>query len=224
MRTLKNLFSQLPIFILWALFSYVLWTFIFGFVTDARPEKKVVAFFDVTELKDLDLNVELEKTKDEGIKMIRIHPFSYAMFSQEAITGADFYVIGVKEAPLYEESFTVLNRETAEELLDANSALSGTNESNETDKTNETNETIETTKTVEDRFYLSETGDILGVKIYDKVSDSGPLKTYLTYVQSESGVEDYYLFINKKSLHAKRISGEGDDAAWHVIMNMLKLP
>ena len=52
MRVLKNIFSQLHTFVLWLLASILFWGWIFTFVTDTVPAKKVTVYCRVPAVED----------------------------------------------------------------------------------------------------------------------------------------------------------------------------
>lgn len=105
MRILKNIGSQLHIYLLWVLLAALLWGWIFTFVTDTTPARKVTVFIDAYECRDKELSLELEKHLPRGIRMIKVHPFSYAMFDAETLLGADLYVIPASKMEEYRDSF-----------------------------------------------------------------------------------------------------------------------
>lgn len=105
MRVLKNIASQLHIYLLWLFLAALLWGWIFTFVTDTRPVKKVTVFVEAPACRDRDLAVELEKTMPEGIRMIKVHPFTYAMFDEGTLLGADLYIVSASQAEAYRDSF-----------------------------------------------------------------------------------------------------------------------
>lgn len=105
MRVLKNIASQLHIYLLWLFAAALLWGWIFTFVTDTRPERKVTVFVEALDCRDRDLAVELEKTMPEGIRMIKVHPFTYAMFDEGTLLGADLYIVPASHVEEYRESF-----------------------------------------------------------------------------------------------------------------------
>lgn len=105
MRVLKNIWSQLHLYLLWALASALIWGVVFSFVTDAPPEKKVTLFIDVESCRELALREALEKTMPEGIRMIEVHPFSYAMFNEKTLLDADLYIVPESSIADYRESF-----------------------------------------------------------------------------------------------------------------------
>ena len=101
MKFFKNLWSRLPLFLLWGVISFMLWGWIFTFVTDTSPEKKVTVYCHVPGLEDRALAAELEKTMPEGLKMIKVHSFDYVMFG--TVTGGDVYIIPASEIEPFRE-------------------------------------------------------------------------------------------------------------------------
>ena len=105
MKVLKNIWSQVHLYLLWLLASALIWGLTFSFLTDAPPEKKVTLFIDVESCRDAALRAELEKTLPEGIRMIQVHPFSYAMFNEQTLLDADLYIVPASSVEGYRESF-----------------------------------------------------------------------------------------------------------------------
>ena len=56
-----------------------------------------------------------------------------------------------------------------------------------------------------------------GIKIYSKDTHSGMLDNFITYNNDDSE-EDYYMFINRKSLHL----GEFNDSPYNGAISVLK--
>ena len=109
MKTLKNILSQLHVYVLWLLLSTVFWGWIFSaFVTDAKPEKKVVVYVDAVQCADRQLAQRLEEGMPEGLRMVQVHPFSYAMFDQDALVKADLFIVPASEAGEYAGLFAPL--------------------------------------------------------------------------------------------------------------------
>ena len=103
MRFLKNVFSQLHTFVLWALMSAILWSWIFTMVTDTSPQKKVQIYIYVDELRDTDLAVYLEQDLPDGIKMVKVHPFTYAMLNVDLLENSDLFILPESMVGEYEE-------------------------------------------------------------------------------------------------------------------------
>ncbi len=111
MRLFRNIFSQTHRWILWALLSAVFWGWIFGFVTNTDAAHKVVLYANVDEMQDKALALRLEEEKPEGIKMIKVHPFSYAVFGDRELLEADLYAVRETEAEAMLPGFAPLDGE-----------------------------------------------------------------------------------------------------------------
>ncbi len=114
MRVLRAIWAKLPAYVLWALLSAILWGWIFGLVTDAPAEKKVVVYIDAPGCRDTALDVELEKSMPEGIRQIRVHLFSYVMFDEAQLVNADLYVVPASACAGYVDSFRALESAAGE--------------------------------------------------------------------------------------------------------------
>ena len=118
MRALKNIFSQLHVYVLWILLSTVLWGWIFSsFVTDTKPEYKLVVYVDAVQCADRELAMALEERMPVGIQMVQVHPFSYAMFDTDALLKADLFIVPASEAEEYLSAFAPLGAPIPEGLF-----------------------------------------------------------------------------------------------------------
>ncbi len=111
MKVLKNIFSKFYLYLLWAMIAAMLWGWIFSFVTNTTPNKKVTVFINTYACSDTDLAVELEKDKPENIKMIKVHPFSFSLFDSSTFVKGDIYIIKSSEIETYLPSFCPLNEQ-----------------------------------------------------------------------------------------------------------------
>ena len=93
MRAVKNILSQLHTFVLWLLASAIFWGWIFTFVTDTSPEKKITVYCEVPQMEDRLLAAALEEDMPEGLRMIKVHPFSYVMVDMESIGKGDIFIV-----------------------------------------------------------------------------------------------------------------------------------
>ena len=93
MRVLRAILSKLYLYILWAFLAVLICGTLFTRLTDTVPARKVTLYADVPAVSDRALAWELEKEKPEGIRMIQVHPFSYAMFDSVGLKQADLYII-----------------------------------------------------------------------------------------------------------------------------------
>ena len=108
MRTLKKIAFKLHIYVMWLLISAIFWAWIFNLVTDTVPAKKVTLFAEVSGLEDKALAVELETELPEGVRMVKVHPFSYVMFQESTLLNADLYLVRESQAAGYMDSFRPL--------------------------------------------------------------------------------------------------------------------
>lgn len=93
MRKWKRFADTLPILFAWLLLSALLWSWIFTFLTETTPEKKIVLFADVNACDSYGLSVALEEALPEGLQMVQARPFSYAMLNSDQLREADLFII-----------------------------------------------------------------------------------------------------------------------------------
>ena len=98
MQVLKNIWSQLHRFVFWALLSTILWAWIFTIITDTVPEKKVTLYVQTEACRSQELSLKLEEEKPVGIKMVKVHPFSYAAFGNRELLESDLYAVRESDA------------------------------------------------------------------------------------------------------------------------------
>lgn len=108
MRVLRRIASTLPVYILWAFFAFLACSLLFSRLGDTDAAHKVTLYADVPSLRDTALAAELEKALPEGVRMVQVHPFSYAMFDSESLLGADLYIIPGSRVEDYAGSFRSL--------------------------------------------------------------------------------------------------------------------
>ena len=111
MQVLKNIWSQLHRFVFWALLSTILWAWIFTIITDTVPEKKVTLYVQTEDCRSVELSLKLEEDKPQGIRMIKVHPFSYAVFGDQELLEADLYAVKEAEAEAMLQGFAPLDGE-----------------------------------------------------------------------------------------------------------------
>lgn len=119
MKILKNIFSQLHTFVLWLLMSAIVWSWIFTFVTDTSPEKKVTVYCHVPQLRETELAAALEEGMPEGLRMIKVHTFDYVMFDVEGIGQGDIYIIPASEVEKYSPDLAPVDGDMGVKVYDA---------------------------------------------------------------------------------------------------------
>ncbi|MBQ3356596.1 MAG: hypothetical protein IJG45_05710 [Oscillospiraceae bacterium] len=106
---IKRTLSRFHVYLLWALVSVFLWSYVFSFLTDTGPQKKLSLYVSTEQVQDVELAAQLEEGGlPDGIRMIKVHPFSYAMFSDRDLLSADLYVVKASEAEGWHDSFRPL--------------------------------------------------------------------------------------------------------------------
>ncbi len=106
MATLKKIFSNIYLYILWALLAFFFWSWIFGLVNDTTTFKKVSIYIDCAAMEELDLTLELEEDLPQGIKMVKLHTKDYVVFDEPTMLMGDILVLKESELPYYVEALS----------------------------------------------------------------------------------------------------------------------
>ena len=108
MRLIRSFFSNIPKYLLWLVLSTILWMWIFTFLTDTKPAKKITLLADVPTLADPELAARLEDPLPEGIRMVKAHSTSFYLFGMAGMTSmdeADLYIVPASDLEKYLESY-----------------------------------------------------------------------------------------------------------------------
>ncbi len=109
-RRLKQFFRALGRFILpaavAAMMAVLLTGFVFTHITDTSPENKLVLYADCDVQKAPELAEKLEKMLDGTVRMVKIHPFSYALFDSARLKQADLFLVPDSHREEYREWFS----------------------------------------------------------------------------------------------------------------------
>ncbi len=108
MTNRERIARQIPLMILWAMLSALVWSFVFNIITDTDPTRKLTLFADAETPGAAELAAELEKETGAGIRMVKVHPFSYAMLNGDALREADLYIVTASGAETYRDWFIPL--------------------------------------------------------------------------------------------------------------------
>lgn len=127
MKKIRRLTDILPLMLLWLMLSAFLWSKVFMSLTDTAPENKITLFIDARIPQDTALAVEMEKLEREGIEMVKVHPFTYAMMSGSALSTADLYIVPQSHIEEYKDWFAPLPQEMLSlgEVMNAGDTPSG---------------------------------------------------------------------------------------------------
>ena len=94
LKTLKRAAGRfIPAAVLWGMAAVILSGFLLNFLTDTRPENKITIFADCEVRNAEELAEELNREMGDRIRMVKVHPFSYALFNADALAKADLYII-----------------------------------------------------------------------------------------------------------------------------------
>lgn len=104
MRVLRRIFSRFYLYVLWFFLAFLFCGLLFSRLGDTDAAHKITLYADVPAVRDAALAAELEKDKPEGIRMIKVHPFSYAMFDTDDLLGADLYILPASRVEEYADS------------------------------------------------------------------------------------------------------------------------
>lgn len=114
MRTFKKILSLLPLLILWAMLSIFLWGFVFSHITDTDRTHKITLCVDGEAPRATDLAVLMEEQLEGAVRMVKVRPFSYAMFNTNTLTEADLFLVPASHIEEYLDWFAPLPPEYAE--------------------------------------------------------------------------------------------------------------
>ena len=116
MKLLRSFFRNAPKYFAWLVVSSLLWIWVFTFIRDTVPEKKVVLLADVYAMNEQELSICLEEAKPEGIRMVRAHTFNYATFNSTALENGDIYIVPEADISTYLSNFIPLDVQFAQDL------------------------------------------------------------------------------------------------------------
>ncbi len=97
----RRILSQLHRYVLWLLVSTVFWAWIFTFLTDAPQQQKIVLYADTPAIDGEAMAEALSDPLPDGIRLVQVHPFSYALFDSTEPMAADLYILSDTEIAAY---------------------------------------------------------------------------------------------------------------------------
>lgn len=178
-KTLRNIGKNLWMYIVWIVTMCLLWTWIFGLVTQVLEQEKVSVFVG-TYSDSFEKYDELDSARPEYVKKLELN-----VYRGDGPYFADFLsVFGWKEADILILAESKLADNTISALYAPISS--------------------EYCDTLPNIGLLEKDGVVYGLKVHDKSSHES-LITCLNYGEDEKE-EDYYLLFNRKSLHLGNLS------------------
>ena len=92
-KTRRNAGRFFPGAVIWIMLAILLTGFVFARITDTDPSRKITVFADCKIRDAADLAEKLEKGMEGSVRMVKVHPFSYAMLDSAQIKNADLYIV-----------------------------------------------------------------------------------------------------------------------------------
>lgn len=92
--------------VLWAALAAMVTGFVFNQITDTAPANKIVIYADCEVQNAPETAEKLEKALNGTVRMVKIHPFSYALFDSVRLRQADLYLVPDSHLAEYREWFT----------------------------------------------------------------------------------------------------------------------
>ena len=196
MKKVKQLWNLLPAMILWLMLSAFFWGWIFTFLTDTEPENKLTLFVDAAVTDGTGLAVKLEESLlSDTIRMVKVHPFSYAMLDGEQLRCSDAFIVRASHVEEYREWFAPLPSEFAACADPADASV-----------------------------LLLPDGAPCGLRVYEAATGEGIAAEYISYHDPALPDEDFYLIFGKASVHLTANGGGLDDEAVRLAEAFLSLP
>ena len=101
----RRLLSLFPGLVLWIMMVLMFGGFVFNQITDTAPKNKIVIYADCELQNAPELAEKLEAALCGAVRMVKIHPFSYAMFDTARISQGDLYIVPDSRREEYREWF-----------------------------------------------------------------------------------------------------------------------
>ncbi len=117
MKTIWKVMKLIPLLILWLMLSIFLWGFVFNLITDVPPAQKITLCVDAETPGATQLAVLLEEKLGGKVRMVKVLPFTYAMFDTGTLTKADLFIVPASHVETYMEWFAQIPQELIAESL-----------------------------------------------------------------------------------------------------------
>ena len=102
---IRRFFSLFPLMLLWMMAVVMFGGFVFNQITDTVHARKIVIYADCEVTDAAALAARLEEGLPAPIRMVKVHPFTYAMFGSGSIASADLYIVPASHVPDYRDWF-----------------------------------------------------------------------------------------------------------------------
>jgi len=120
-KRFRRVFSRLfPLFVLCAVLIPIFTGFVFTRITDTDPAHKVTVYADTKLQNAALLASRLEEAVSAPVRMVKVHPFTYALFGSDALKQADLYIVPLSHVSEYRDWFAPLPKELASRAASEN--------------------------------------------------------------------------------------------------------
>lgn len=116
----RGLGKFFPGAVIWTMVAVMLTGFVFTRITDTDPAHKITIYADCPISNAAELAEKLEKGMDGAVKMVKVHPFSFALFGSEQLKSADLYIVPDSRKGDYSEW---LGEDTGKVMADPDSGI-----------------------------------------------------------------------------------------------------
>ena len=101
MTKAKLIARQIPLLILCLMFSVLVWSFVFNLIRDTDAAHKLVVYVHADVPDSRGFSVRLEEGRGEGIRMVCVHPFEYALMDSSELVRSDLFVLPESDLEAY---------------------------------------------------------------------------------------------------------------------------
>ena len=108
LHVLGNILRQMHMYIIWIILSGIIVMFLFNLVTDSTQAKKVTIYVDAPKVSSAQVETVLNEDLPEGIKMTKVHTFSYHTFGMGNVGADDIYLVKEENIEQYIDGFAPL--------------------------------------------------------------------------------------------------------------------
>ncbi|MBR4236581.1 MAG: hypothetical protein IKR85_11065 [Clostridia bacterium] len=107
MKTLRRILALIPLMLLWLMLSALIWGFVISRLTDTAPARKLEIYIDAPAPGADAMCAALEDAflPYDGIDMLRVHTFEYAMFGGSPVLTGDIFIIPASTLDAYPHAF-----------------------------------------------------------------------------------------------------------------------
>jgi len=100
-RKVIKVLSAITLLVVWATVSAIFWGWIFTLLTDTKAAHKITIYADATMSDATETAAALEEGQPDGIRMVKLRPFTYELFGDEGLKSADLFIVPERDLETY---------------------------------------------------------------------------------------------------------------------------